>query len=111
MNAILSKDHLGQLFPSLAAMARHWGLSPCIVWERIDAGWDMEEALTTPPIKPTQRRCSFRKDHEGNDFDSTTAMCRHYKIKHKTFLARIQRHWTLKDALTTPRYQHIKESA
>lgn len=110
MNAILSKDHLGQIFPSLSHMASHWGLKPCTVWARIDAGWQMDDALTTPPIQHGQRRTSVRKDHTGREFSTTAEMCRYWGVKYTTFKDRLKSRWTLKDALTTPRYQHIKES-
>ena len=105
MNAILSKDHLGQTFPSMTAMASHWGLKLCTVWERIDAGWGMEEALTTPPIQHGQRRNSFRKDHTGREFSTTSEMCRYWGVKYTTFQDRIKSRWTLREALTTPPWQ------
>ena len=45
---LLSKDHTGQVFQSLKAMADAWGMSPRVVFDRLSRGWSMEETLTKP---------------------------------------------------------------
>ena len=52
----ICKDHTGQEFPSLAAMARAWGLSPSMLQGRLDRGLTMEEALTLPRQRPGRKR-------------------------------------------------------
>ena len=42
------------------------------------------------------------KDHEGNEFDSLTDMCKHYGIGIQTFRMRMRYKWTLERALTQP---------
>ena len=42
------------------------------------------------------------KDHLDNEYKSVSAMCAAYRIPISTFNGRIQRGWTLKDALTIP---------
>jgi hypothetical protein len=47
------------------------------------------------------------KDHLGNEFSSTVAMCRHWGISRVTYRGRINSGWAQKDALETPAY--VKE--
>ena len=103
---ILSKDHKGNLFRSLAAMARCWGLKPCTVWSRLDAGWDIEEALTAPLTPHCKRSCrkAVWKDHLGREYGSIREMCRAWGINQSTFQSRRRRRggWTIERALTAP---------
>lgn len=46
------QDHLGQTFPSTAAMCRHWEIGLSTFQGRITRGLTLEEALTTP-VKET----------------------------------------------------------
>lgn len=48
---IPARDHLGKDYPSLSAMARAWNLSPNCLFIRLEAGWTIERALTTPGKK------------------------------------------------------------
>lgn len=108
-NEISSKDHLGQEFPSLSAMARHWGLKPDMLWYRLEKGWTMKEALTTPKIPASQRNKNSRcKDHTGREFVSKVAMCAAWGIKLNTFCTRRLNHWPLKKALETPTHTQYR---
>lgn len=42
------KDHLGRVYPSVTAMARHYGLTPNVLHGRLNLGWPLMAALTTP---------------------------------------------------------------
>lgn len=44
-------DHLGQVFPSAFARAKHWGKDPFVVWVRLKRGWSVKDALTVPTKK------------------------------------------------------------
>ena len=46
-----SKDHLGNEYPSIAHMAKAYGLPYYVVRRRLKAGWDIKKTLTTPAIK------------------------------------------------------------
>lgn len=46
-NNIISKDHLGNVFPTMKAMCEHWGQSYGTVSYRLERGLSMKEALTT----------------------------------------------------------------
>jgi len=41
-------------------------------------------------------------DHEGNEFETKGAMCRHWKITHCRFNNNLKRGMSLEEALTTP---------
>lgn len=41
-------DHLGNNFPSKTAMCKHYGVSKQLFFNRIQIGWSVEDALTTP---------------------------------------------------------------
>ena len=43
-----SRDHLGNDFPSMAAMARHYGITVCRLGQRLRKGWPLVRALTAP---------------------------------------------------------------
>lgn len=50
-----------------------------------------------------KRRCKKCKDHLGNEYESTSAMCEHYKIIRSTYMNRINKFgWSVEKALTTP---------
>ena len=91
-------DHLGNTFPSITAMCKHYHILQSSLYKRIETGLSLEEALTTP-VQKTNISCT---DHLGNTFPSINAMCKHYHITKQIFKYRIQTGWSLKDALTAP---------
>ena len=48
----------------------------------------------------TRTETTVYTDHLGNTYDSLEAMCDTYNISVEEYLKRIQKHWTLEDALT-----------
>ena len=92
------KDHLGNTYESQEERAKVYGLGVSCIKGRLEIGWSLEEALTTP-----SQRVEEVKDHEGNVFNSFTEMCNHWGITDITFVKRrLAKGWTLKDALTVP---------
>lgn len=94
-----STDHLGQHFPSQKAMCEAWGIKYGTYATRLRSGWSVEEALTgdrahTGHGKP----CT---DHTGREFESTTAMCKHWGIGAATYRQRILYGWSQEEALTS----------
>lgn len=45
------------------------------------------------------------KDHKNNIFKTIKEMCHHYNIPRHTYKYRMERNWSLKDALETPLYK------
>lgn len=94
-------DHLGNKFKSLSQMLKHWGISPATYYNRTHKeGLSMEEALT----KPIAKTYSFQEvtDHLGNKYRSLSLMARTYGIKPITLRDRLERGWSVREALTVP---------
>jgi hypothetical protein len=95
-------DHLGNEYPSLADMARAYGLLPCVLTTRLKRGWNLQEALTGRDRTTPKTICH---DHLGNEYPSKTAMANEYGITFAVLKNRLRRGKPLEDALTQP-YQH-----
>lgn len=98
------KDHKGVEFESFSAMCRHYGKTFSCVHSRLNNGATLEEALTNeyyerPNIVRTfpTKEC---RDHLGNVYPTQGTMCRAYHIPVTNFLKRLERGWTLEQALT-----------
>lgn len=76
MAAQTCKDHLGNEYPSLNAMCRVYNISRYMYQERINSGWSLEKALTTPTII-NAITCG---DGFGHKFPSIRDMCNYYCI-------------------------------
>lgn len=95
-------DHLGNPYPSMSEMARHYGLGISTLAARLNIyKWSIEKALTTP-IGPTGPGARQVKDHKGNIYPSTKAMAEAYHMSFPTLQSRLRRGWPLKKALTMP---------
>lgn len=92
-------DHLGNTFASVSAMCRHYNINLATYKDRIESGWDLGRALTTP----TEHNQICCIDHEGNKFESRAEMCRHWGVTSSTFKNRVYRDGlSLEEALTAP---------
>lgn len=87
-------DHLGNIFPSLNAMVRYYGLTRQCYKMRLLTKMTKEEALTTPIPDRAVR------DHKGIVYKDTKAMCDAYGVKEPTFYRRRSTGYSLKEALT-----------
>ena len=92
-------DHLGNKYPSFAAMARAYGLPAGTVYTRLHTyGWDLEKALTTPLMKgPKQKAC---RDHKGKEYPSLKEMGEAYGVPCNTVYSRMKKGWDLERILT-----------
>ena len=89
------KDHLGNIYSSIADMCRFYKLTPDAYKQRIKSGWSIERALT----EPTDRYSC--KDHLGNAFSSEKEMCKFHNIDYKMYFARTRNMgWSVERALT-----------
>lgn len=94
-------DHLGQTFPSIAAMCKHWNISAKRYDGRIRSGWSVEKALTTTIHGSRPMTKKTWTDHEGNVFPSLVAMAEHWNISKSTLQNRlITMKMPIEDALT-----------
>lgn len=115
---IKCKDHLGNEFPSIKAMCRHWGINHETYKCRIKIGCSVKNALTEPLMTKKEmsakafvtkkQKGSFVQamDHLGQRFACFVDMCRHWKIPDRTGQYRIDHGWSVKETLTTPVIQH-----
>lgn len=95
------KDHLGNVYQSVATMCCKYGLPRNVYHRRIKEGWDLEKALTTPPSRKNgMGRIIY--DHKGNEYSSVGEMCNAYNIDFAMYGSRIRQGWSLEKTLTTP---------
>ncbi len=93
------KDHLGNKYPTLTAMATAYGLTDACLSRRLNIyHFPLEKALTTP----TRNSPKPIYDHKGNWFKSVSELAEHYHIDRKTLTYRLSHGWTMEEALSTP---------
>lgn len=93
------KDHLGKEYISTAAMCRAYNINQMTFRGRIKSGWNLEDALTSPPICETLKPCIAP---DGKKYPSKAAMCRAYDMSYRVFSSRTACGHSLKDALEKP---------
>ena len=91
-------DHLGNIFPSTAAMIRHYNVTKTILKNRLKKGMSLEEALTTP----VQKQAKTCTDHKGNTFRSIKQMAAFHNIPEAVVRRRIEKGIATEKALTEP---------
>lgn len=82
-------------------MCDHYKITTSAYYQRLRAGWSLEETLTTPIGDHTKKGVSC-KDHLGNEFSSIGDMIKHYGITRTVYGYRKKLKWTLEEILTTP---------
>lgn len=98
-----ARDHLGRDYLSIRAMARAWGIEVGSLYDRLDRGWCLEQALTTPSLGSTPSR-----DHLGRNYPNMAEMARTWGLSPHLVGIRLARGWTVERALTTPKGQSPK---
>lgn len=97
-------DHLGNEYPSKAAMCEAYNIDRQIYFGRIGIGWSVEKALTTPiDFQPANAKSIT--DHTGKTYKSISSLCKAWNMTRSTYNARIKSGWTIEQALTTPQKQ------
>lgn len=101
------KDHFGNVYHSIKDMCDFYQIKSSTYHDRIRNGWSIKDALTVPiDVLKQQRQIHFHtegiKDHLGNTYASRVEMCSFYCITIKAYERRLERGWSLKDALTKP---------
>jgi hypothetical protein len=95
-------DHLGNEFPSISAMCRHYNTNSSSYKYKLDKGLSLEEALTK-----SSPMAICVTDHLGNKFPSISAMCKYWNISDNSYKKRMHQGWTMKDALTKTVYTNV----
>lgn len=98
-------DHLGNVFRSKKDMCAHYHITDALLSNRLNWGWDLKDALTTPAKIVKREVC----DHLGNHFESVALMCKFWKVKSSTFDNRVKRGMSVEDALTIKRASKVNK--
>ena len=88
----------GKSFASISEACKYFGNNYARARRRIALGYSLEEAVS---IKEDLREAPAR-DHLGQNFSSMSAMARHWGILPQTLTGRLERGWSIKDALLNP---------
>ena len=93
-------DHKGNQFKNRTAMYQHYNINFSTCESRLQKGWSLEDALTTPTVKAENlTKC---QDHTGKSFKTQSDMCQEYGIDLGTYQRRLERGWSVQQALTEP---------
>lgn len=96
-------DHLGNSYPSVRDMCRHYGVAFDTYYSRLHNGWTLKDTLTKSKVGGTRGRGAIKcTDHEGNVFESRIEMANYWGIDIMVLNKRQRLGWSLKRALTTP---------
>lgn len=97
---IVYKDHIGNTYAKLEDMCQFWHISLETYHSRKKRKWDIEKILTSKDVywncKPTAKPI----DHLGNEFTSWAKMCRHYNTTYDRVRRKLEKGWSLEEALT-----------
>lgn len=101
-------DHLGNKYRSLSLMARTYGIKPITLRDRLERGWSVRKALTTPIDTSTHRKTVNTEgvrvqDHKGVWYNSYYELAKAYGLTISTLYGRLVRlGWSIEEALLTP---------
>ena len=96
-------DHLGNLYPSMASMAKAYKLLPKTLEARLARGWNLRKALTTPA---QSRRTGCCADHLGQKYPDMKSMAKAYNINYGCLKSRLNRGWSIELALSIGSVPH-----
>ena len=99
----MPKDHLGNVYPSITAMANKYGINCDVLMARLKRGWNLEAALTTPTRK---RKSDVCYDHLGNQYPNYKAMAEAYGINYSSLNTRLRAGWSIEQALNRETDHH-----
>ena len=107
-------DPKGRVFESARQMCKAWKIDYGVFMRRLELGWDIEKALTTPSKKYTielaQDVIRARKEKKEKKKNGRQ-MCKAWKIDYGVFMRRLELNWDMEKALTTPSKKYTIELA
>ena len=104
---ILAKDHLGQEYKSLSAMARHQDIPVSAFMTRLTVlGWTIEKSLTTPIGDNAQHNKSIT--YKGVKYDSLGEFATAMGIKKDIVYARYKAGYTAEEIVEVPFKMSLK---
>ena len=88
----------GETYWGLADLADAYGIYEETLRKRVSAGWTLSQAVELDE-PPEIIREGKNWEVDGTIYPSTNALCSNFNILNRTFLARLERGWTLKQSL------------
>lgn len=88
----------GEIYWGLADLADAYGIYEETLRKRVSAGWTLRQAVELDE-QPERIREGRNWEVDGTIYPSTSNLCRNFRILNRTFLARLERGWTLKQSL------------
>ena len=84
-------------FESISAACRYYNITSTLVYNRLDSGWSVEEAFTTPVLTEKDGR---EIEIDGNTFISIAEACRYYdkSNEYNKIINRLRLGWTPEEA-------------
>ena len=76
------EDHLGNKYTNMTEMAYKYDILPSVLSSRLNDGWTVEKALTTPVNRVVKRNTPW-VDLEGNHYKSLISLC--YEFGYPSF--------------------------
>lgn len=96
------RDHLGNEFPHVTAMLRHWKIHPMVYARLKERGCTLKQILDKnfrPKYEKPKKPKIEPVDHKGIRYSSVKEMCSKYHIDKNTFLARHEQGLSLRECL------------
>lgn len=101
-------DFRGKVFPSMAIMAKEYGVTQTSILNHMKGGKTPAEALKH--ILTSKTTSKGVSDHLGNLFTSRISMAEHWNVNPYTVETRLRRGWSLEEALTGKKLYKSKSS-
>lgn len=95
-------DHLGVRYTSIPKMCASWGVNIHTYRKDIQNGLSVEEALTRKKKHIIKVKQWEVFDHKGNKYRYIKDMCKAYDIPYNIYMGRINKGFSVEEALTTP---------
>lgn len=99
----------GKTYKNIGEMCKFYGISDKAYYRNRKKCSSVIDAIHMCQLPKYQSRCSDvskRTDHNGVIYDSYVKMLEHYNVSHTNFKSRIQRGWSLEEALTGKHYEY-----
>lgn len=91
----------GKLYTSLREVAEEYDISHRLIIGRLNAGWSLEDAVTTP-LRQKRTSPGIRVYVRGVYYPSIAEAAKSYDLRPDTVYMRLRYGWSLEDAVTTP---------
>lgn len=91
-----------KVYSSISSACKDNNIDPQTYTYRLQQGLSVEDALSPERLRMREALGKQCEDHLGNKYIQTKQMCDHYGIQLQTYMKRIQRGYSVKDALETP---------